>query len=427
MKHPKRPAFSILYVDENEHSLKHFQRLLEPYFHILVATNARDASLTFKAHKQHIAIVVSDFNLAQNKGIEMLGKMKGQKPEALYLVSLRYSELEYTLESFDKDGLYHYLHKPWEGTNLLLCIQRAMEFFLVNHQHRILKEKYWSHLQQTFLTERILSLHLLAAEVSHLYQDTLEAVQSFIGMNHPDEKPAPETLPTFQAKQSLHHLFSRLSTQSQNLSDLLCIGYDQGKKPTSRDGWKSCSLRALIQTAIDAFQRTFSERKHRISLDLDIKQDSILSIPVHLEQLIRLLFQAIPFFVSQGALIRIRIEKVEHAAGSALYILIKARSDCKPSDGTRALLHPFDSCSEANQQFGLHLLAMCIVSHHLQGGVKSIDEARGQGESLAIVLPCKPRKNRPRKTTAMDWRRHMAKGTLTQIIASMTGDQTLHS
>ena len=121
--------YDILYVDEDVSSLRHFQQLLSPYFNVAIAPSAKEAWESFKQRRHHTAIVVADFSVAQNRGAELLLKIRGQNKALLLLMTTRYPELEKTIEAVQQYGFYHYLQKPWNSHNLVLSLQRGDGLF----------------------------------------------------------------------------------------------------------------------------------------------------------------------------------------------------------------------------------------------------------------------------------------------------------
>ena len=124
--------YDILYVDEDVSSLRHFQQLLSPYFNVAIAPSAKEAWDSLKQRRHHTAIVVADFSVAQNRGAELLLKMRARNKALLLLMTTRYPELEKTIEAVQQNGFYHYLQKPWNSHNLVLSLQRAMDYFVAN-------------------------------------------------------------------------------------------------------------------------------------------------------------------------------------------------------------------------------------------------------------------------------------------------------
>ena len=134
--------------------------------------------------------------------------------------------------------------------------------------------------------------------------------------------------------------------------------------------------------------------------------------------LLRVLFQTLALYLSEGALIRIHVFKKVSATPSSLCLLISGRSHAKPYEGTRSLVDPLRTWNPQTQQLGLHLLSTCILCHHLQGQIYYQTKDHALPEGLALTFPLKPRRARPGQSSAMDWDHLMANGSLKRMIPS---------
>ena len=63
---------TILYVDDEEKSLKYFSRAFADKFRILSAANASDAYRLLEEHRDEIALMMIDQRMPGEKGVEFL-------------------------------------------------------------------------------------------------------------------------------------------------------------------------------------------------------------------------------------------------------------------------------------------------------------------------------------------------------------------
>ncbi len=409
--------YDILYVDEDVSSLRHFQQLLSPYFNVAIAPSAKEAWESFKQRRHHTAIVVADFSVAQNRGAELLLKMRGQNKALLLLMTTRYPELEKTIEAVQQYGFYHYLQKPWNSHNLVLSLQRAMDYFLAQQKQKQVDQQKWSDLHRTLIMDRILSLHVFATGLCHTYRDTIAAVESFIALDHFNGNYDPERSPVLN-EQVLDQLFFQMNIQTRHLNDLLQFGNTSSNSPACKERFASYDLKTRLENAMKLFLRTFSSKKFRITLHWEKGLNDILTLPTTYDHLLRVLFQTVALYLSEGALVRIHVFKKVSATPSSLCLLISGRSHAKPYEGTRSLVDPLRTWNPKTQQLGLHLLSTCILCHHLQGQIHYQTKDHALPEGLALTFPLKPRRARPGQSSAMDWDHLMANGSLKRMIPS---------
>ena len=68
--------FAILYVDDEEKSLKYFTRAFEDQFRIFTANNAQDGLKLLEAHKDEIGVLMTDQRMPGEKGVWLLEKAR---------------------------------------------------------------------------------------------------------------------------------------------------------------------------------------------------------------------------------------------------------------------------------------------------------------------------------------------------------------
>ena len=78
--------FAILYVDDEEKSLKYFQRAFGGKFRVFVASNAKDGYHILEERKDEIGILLTDQRMPGEKGVELLGKAKALKPDIIRIL-----------------------------------------------------------------------------------------------------------------------------------------------------------------------------------------------------------------------------------------------------------------------------------------------------------------------------------------------------
>ncbi len=115
---------SILIVDDDEiilNSLCEFLTL-EGYAAVGVRTRARARE---KLAAQPFALVITDVNLPDGDGFELLALIRDNYPRTVSLVITGYGTIESAVEAI-KIGAYDYLTKPIVDDDLLLSIERAV-------------------------------------------------------------------------------------------------------------------------------------------------------------------------------------------------------------------------------------------------------------------------------------------------------------
>jgi DNA-binding NtrC family response regulator len=83
-------------------------------------------------------LVLTDLRLADSTGIELLTRIKQDKPEIEVILMTAHGSLEVTIEAI-KRGAYYYLEKPFTPDQVLTLVERALELASIRQENRALK------------------------------------------------------------------------------------------------------------------------------------------------------------------------------------------------------------------------------------------------------------------------------------------------
>src|SRR5438034_4422530 len=174
--------YVVLYVDDEEKSLKYFTRAFEDQFKILTAANAQDGFKLLEDHKDEIGLLMTDQRMPGEKGVWLLEQARQLRPRIIRILATAYSDMEAAIAAVNTGAIYKYVSKPWDPPQLEATLKRGLEFFLVQRERdQLLKEKM-SVLHNMMIADRIVSLGLLAAGLSHHIRNALVAVKTFLDL-----------------------------------------------------------------------------------------------------------------------------------------------------------------------------------------------------------------------------------------------------
>src|SRR5881275_1595292 len=174
--------FAILYVDDEEKSLKYFARAFADQFRILTATNAQDGAKILEEHKDDIGLLMTDQRMPGEKGVWLLERARQLRPRIIRILATAYSDMEAAIAAVNTGAIYKYVSKPWDPPQLEATLKQGLEFFMVQcERDQLLREKM-SVLHNMMIADRIVSLGLLAAGLSHHIRNSLVAVKTFLDL-----------------------------------------------------------------------------------------------------------------------------------------------------------------------------------------------------------------------------------------------------
>jgi two-component system probable response regulator PhcQ len=174
--------FAVLYVDDEEKSLKGFARAFGDDFRIFTASNAQDGLKILEEHRNDIGVLMTDQRMPGEKGVWLLEKARQLEPRMIRILATAYSDMEAAISAVNTGAIYRYVTKPWDPEELQRTLKQALEFFLVQRERDQLLREKMSVLQNMMIADRLVSLGLLAAGLSHHIRNALVAVKTFLDL-----------------------------------------------------------------------------------------------------------------------------------------------------------------------------------------------------------------------------------------------------
>ncbi|MCQ2743338.1 MAG: ATP-binding protein [bacterium] len=120
-------------------------------------------------------IVISDFMMPDMNGLEFLSEVKKLYPEVSKIILTGYADKENAIRAINEIGLYRYIEKPWDNSDLIINIKNGIErsYLLSELRQKISElevakkelEKY-SHNLEALVEERTSDLKITNAKLS---------------------------------------------------------------------------------------------------------------------------------------------------------------------------------------------------------------------------------------------------------------------
>src|SRR5512142_3193376 len=105
--------YAVLYVDDEEASLRNFVRAFEDQFRILTATNAREGLKLLETHKDEIGLLMTDQQMPGEKGVWLLERARQLRPRIIRMLATAYSDMQAAIAAVNTGSIYKYVEKPW--------------------------------------------------------------------------------------------------------------------------------------------------------------------------------------------------------------------------------------------------------------------------------------------------------------------------
>lgn len=128
--------YVILYVDDEQKSLRYFKRAFGDQFTILGAANVKEAYRLLRDHREEIALLMVDQRMPGEKGVQFLREARRLHPDAIRILTTAYSEFEVAVEAVNSAGISHYVLKPWNLAELENILKHACQSYAAQREQR---------------------------------------------------------------------------------------------------------------------------------------------------------------------------------------------------------------------------------------------------------------------------------------------------
>jgi two-component system, probable response regulator PhcQ len=380
--------YAILYVDDEEKSLKYFTRAFQDQFRVFTASNAQDGYGLLNQHKDEIGILMTDQRMPGEKGVQLLEKARQLRPRIIRILATAYSDIDAAVDAVNTGAIYKYVHKPWDIPNLEVTLRRALEFFIVQHERdQLLKEKL-SVLHNLMITDRVVSLGVLAAGLGHHIRNSLVAIRTFLDLapeKLQEEKVDLEELrnPNFW-KDFYNHVQRQLHRITDMLSDL---GLAATEAPARFE--EVVDLRAFVDEILPRVRIKTPEKEIIIENQLPSGLRMHIDRP-KLARFFELLRKDEFLNLANGGKVEISGAEEKTPEGHPVIKLrIRDNGPGLAKDSVRSVFDPFFVRYDNPEEFGINLMACFFVIYH-HGGKIDVQTVAGQGTTFEVIMPENP-------------------------------------
>jgi putative nucleotidyltransferase with HDIG domain len=132
-------SFKILCVDDEPNILSAMRRMfMLSGFSIEEATSGAQALQ--KLEQQEFHLILSDMQMPEMNGAELLAQVRQRWPKAMRLMLTGTADLKTAISAINEGEIYRYLTKPWNDEELVSTVKSALErFVLIRERDNLLE------------------------------------------------------------------------------------------------------------------------------------------------------------------------------------------------------------------------------------------------------------------------------------------------
>ena len=381
--------FAVLYVDDEELSLKAFARAFGDDFRVFTAANAQDGFKLLEQHADEIGLLLTDQRMPGETGVWLLERARQLRPHILRILVTAYSDFDTAIAAVNSGAIYKYINKPWDPPQLELTLRQALEFFMVQTERDQLLLEKMSVLRNMMIADRIVSLGLLAAGLSHHIKNSMVAVKTFLEMapmKMSEEKASATSLRDPDFWRDYHQ---NAQGQIEKINSLLGDLRTSADSNAATQFADEVSLAAAVAAALETLKEPFAARKIVVDNTIPASLPALHVDKSKFYRLFELLFKDELAMLPAGSKIFVSAELQNAGAKPEIVLQISDNGPGLPQEALNVILDPFVASGGAPSEYGINLMACFFIVHHHGGKIEAKSQPGG-GNRFTIRLPLHP-------------------------------------
>jgi two-component system, probable response regulator PhcQ len=382
--------FGVLYVDDEEKSLKYFTRAFEDQFRILTAPNAQEGFKLLEEHRDEIGVLMTDQRMPGEKGVWLLEKARQLRPRIIRILATAYSDMDAAIAAVNTGSIYKYITKPWDPPQLEATLKRALEFFIVQRERDHLLREKMSVLHNLMLADRIVSLGLLAAGLSHHIRNALVAVKTFLDLAPTKLKEESLDLGSLRNPDFWRDYYQNVQNQVEKINAMLKDLWEVGgnKQFSFPD---SVQVQEAVTEGLQSVGEMLTAKNIQVETQIPDNLPALLVEKPKFLRLFELLLRDEVVSLPAGSRIKVSAQAGPETAVQKTEVQIQVQDNGPglPKEALRLVFDPFVVRSDSPLEYGINLMACYFIVHHHGGSIEAKSED-GQGTTFLIRMPLDP-------------------------------------
>lgn len=379
--------FAILYVDDEEKSLKNFERAFGDVFRIFTANSAGAGLKLLEQHRAEIGVLMTDQRMPNENGVWLLERARQLEPRMIRILASAYSDIDAAINAVNSGAIYKYLVKPWDPMQLETNLKRALEFFIVQRERDELLREKLAALHNVMVGDRIISLGLMAAGMSHHIRNSLVAVKTFLDLAPAklrEEKVQAEDLRNPEFWQDYHRsVLGQIDRINALLKELWSASEQAPAAFTDR-----VNLGEAVRAAVQRVDASLREKQITVTVNVPEVLPALLADSPKFIRMFELLLKDEQVSLPAGSHIEITAGLMPVTNGRAPVVEVRISDDGPglPKESLRTLFDPFVARGDSPAEYGINLMACYFIAHHHGGRIEAAPR-EPHGTVFTFTLP----------------------------------------
>lgn len=381
--------FAILYVDDEEKSLKYFARAFEGRFRVYTAATAQDGLKLLEQHGPEIGVLMTDQRMPGEKGVWLLERARQQFPRIIRILATAYADMEAAIAAVNTGAIYKYVTKPWDPLQLEQTLKHSLEFFMVQRERDQLLREKMSVLHNMMIADRIVSLGLLAAGLSHHIRNSLVAVKTFLDLAPAKMAEEKMEISGLRNPDFWKEYYQNVQGQIEKINNLLKDLWAVSEKPAF-EFTDNVNLREVIASSVGELKSALAAKNIQVQNDIPETLPPLKVDKPKFYRLFDLLLKDEIASLPAGSCVAFSARQINGSMEKqAIQIQVSDNGPGLPQEALRLVFDPFVVRSDSPMEYGIHLMACFFIVHHHGGKIEARNE-NGKGTTFTIRIPTDP-------------------------------------
>jgi two-component system probable response regulator PhcQ len=381
--------FAILYVDDEGKSLKYFARAFGDEFRVFTAANAQAGLKLFEQHANEIGLLLTDQRMPGEKGVWLLERARQLRPRVLRLLVTAYADMDAAIAAVNSGAIYKYITKPWDPPQLALTLRQGLEFFMVQAERDQLLREKMSVLRNMMIADRIVSLGLLAAGLSHHIRNSLVAVKTFLDLAPAKMAEEKTDLNSLRNPDFWKEYHQNVQSQIEKINGLLKDLWTASENNAASQFADEVMVHQAVGAALEMFKEQFAARRIEIDNRIPDSLPALHADKPKFCRLFELLLKDELAMLPNGSRVTLSAELQDAAAKPEIVVQISDNGPGLQQEALSVIFDPFVVHGSVPSEYGIHLIACFFIVHHHGGKIEAKSQP-GQGTTFILRLPLKP-------------------------------------
>jgi len=318
----------------------------------------------------------------------LLERARQLEPRIIRILATAYSDMDAAIAAVNTGAIYRYVTKPWDPAQLQQTLQRALEFFMVQRERDQLLHEKMSVLHNLLIADRLVSLGLLAAGLSHHIRNALVAVKTFLDLAPAKMAEEKVDLNGLRNPDFWKDYYLNVQGQIEKINNLLKDLWAASESPPFHFSDR-VKLHEVLATVVESLKAQSEAKNIRIESQVP---DSLPEMNVDKAKFCRLfdlLLRDELASLPVGSKVTISASLQPNEAKPEVLIQICDNGPGLPQEAVRVLFDPFVIRSDTPAEYGIHLMACFFIVYHHGGRIEAKSQ-EGHGTTFTLRLPLQP-------------------------------------